>query len=99
MMDVLSTMEGEAEIKQYFDSLPVDEDGRVLVNDFQDLIKTNHDLLFRITGLDANASPRFRAFSMVGRFNAWIREVFRRLGLTDSDRVTWEEFMAGGRAT
>ena len=97
LTDALSTVEGEAELKELFDSIPSEDDGRVALREWGDLLLGREDVLVRFLGLDAGASPRFTAFFMTGRFVVWVRKTFRRLGFNDDAYVTWDEFRAGGQ--
>lgn len=90
-------MEGEAELKELFHSIPPEADGRVALREWGDLLLGREDVLVRFLGLDAGASPRFTAFFMTGRFVVWIRKTLRRLGFNDDAYVTWDEFCAGGQ--
>ena len=99
LSDALSTVEGEAELRDLFETIPPEDDGRIPLNEWGDALLAHEDVLARCTGLDAEASSRFIAFRMTGRFQVWIQKTFRRLGLNDDDYVNWDEFRAGGRAT
>ena len=97
--DALATAEGEAELKELFDTIEFDEDGRVFLVDWQATLLANSDVLARYAGLDDGASPRFGAFAMTGRFDVWIEKTFRRLGFNENESVPWDEFLASARAT
>jgi len=99
LSDELATAEGEMTLKELFDTIGTDEDGRVWLGDWSAALIARPDLLARFTGLDSEASMRFKAFFMTGRFQIWMSKTFRRLGLSEDDDVTWDEFRAGGRAT
>lgn len=99
LSDALATPEGELELKELFDLIEPDEDGRILLGEFGIVLKESEDVLSRYLGLDANTSTRFRAFFMTGRVDTWIGKTFRRLGFHEDDVISWDEFIAGGRAT
>lgn len=94
LADTLATAEGEAELRQLFETIEPDSHGRVLLAEWRIALREEPEVLAWSTGLEAR-SPRFRAFLMVGRFDTWINKIFRRLGLNEDGVVNWEEFRAG----
>ena len=91
-----ATAEGEAEIRELFETIEPDEAGRAPLAALRVALKAHPDVLARSTGLEAT-SPRFVAFFMVGRFDTWIGKLFRRLGLSEDALVSWDEFRAGAQ--
>ena len=97
----LETPEGAEDLKEVFDTIDdVDEDGRVPVKRWAQTLMAYEDVFARYTGVHRGISPRFEAFYVTGKVAVWVRQAFRRLGLSGDDFVTWAEFRAGGgRAT
>jgi len=92
----LASEDGEAELRDLWNSLEHDEHGRVPIDDWAAVLQLHPELLAHYTGLDARISPRFEAFFITGKVNTWLLQCFRRLGFGEKDEVTWEELRLGG---
>ena len=97
LSDALATPEGEVELRELFNTIEPDEDGRTPLRAWNSTIKRHPDVMLRYLGLEARSSRRFAALFYTGRFDVWIGKCFRRMGLHQDDFVTWEEFLGAAR--
>ena len=65
----LASEDGEAELRDLWNSLEHDEHGRVPIDDWAAVLQLHPELLAHYTGLDARISPRFEAFFITGPAN------------------------------
>lgn len=93
--DESSTPEGRAELEELFHATAAAyDDGTVSSVEMGRGLLARPDLLSRFTGLDADSSTRLSALCMVGRFDVWVLNMFRRLGIRDEDYLTCDQFVA-----
>ena len=93
LAEALATSEGDAELREFFDTIEADENRRVPLDAWAAALLADRDVLAYYTGMAEDISARFNIFFMTGKVELWIQQAFRRLGLI-KEELTWEEFRA-----